>query len=281
LLFKPVDALEKLVESIVRGILLEIDRPEFLWRGTPRPEKKVKPGTFMTDQKKTALDYVFYGANQWKSSAEPGYLSKYLLASSANLQRFMSFQEAYEHYNVKGVRGKSTLKLAKKAVKRKEADIVVVYEEWIVVNPGAVKLLDTVLLDPKQAELGGALIEGVGDWSTQVFSDDTGEYLVGDILSYIKEAEIPLTNFAVEDLVEINLAPSPEETGEQVPGSAEFVKRAEGSSLNYPIIVVEYPDGRFIADGVHRLWKAFKTEQSEIKGYLITSDELEANVEHK
>ena len=125
------------------------------------------------------------------------------------------------------------------------------------------------------------LAEGVWDWSTQVFSDDTGEYLVGDILSYIEGAEIPLTNFAVEDLVEINLAPSPEETGDQVPGSAEFVKRAAHSDLSYPIIVVEYPDGRFIADGVHRLWKAYKTEQSKIKGYLLTSDELAANVEHK
>ena len=125
------------------------------------------------------------------------------------------------------------------------------------------------------------LAEAVGAWSTQIFSDDTGEYLIGDILSYVKQAKLPLTNFKVEDLVEINLASSPEETGDQVPGSAEFVKRAERSDLSYPIIVIEYPDGRFIADGVHRLWKAFKTEQQYIKGYLVTSDELSANVGHK
>lgn len=113
-----------------------------------------------------------------------------------------------------------------------------------------------------------------GDWTTQIFTDDNGEYKIGDILDYIKEANIPMSNFTVEDLVEINLAPSPEETGDQVPGSPEFIKRAEHSNLKYPIIVVEYTDGRFVADGVHRLWKAHSSGRSKIKGYLISSDEL-------
>lgn len=117
-----------------------------------------------------------------------------------------------------------------------------------------------------------------GNWRTQIFSDDTGEYRIGDIMDYIEKADIPLTAFPVDSLTDINLAASPEETGDQVPGSPEFVARAKHSDLSYPIIVVEYSDGRFIADGVHRLWKAYDTGMKKIKGYLITAEELASNV---
>lgn len=138
-------------------------------------------------------------------------------------------------------------------------------------------------MDPKvYSKLARLLLKVASqDWKEQVFSDDTGEYRIGDILDYIKESNLPLTAFPVESLTDINLAKSADEAGDQVPGSPEFVARAQRSDLSHPIIVIEYPDGRFIADGVHRLWKAYDSGRSKINGFLLTSEELSSKVKRK
>ena len=72
-----------------------------------------------------------------------------------------------------------------------------------------------------------------------------------------------------------NLEPAPDETGSELPGHPEFTERANQTDLKYPIIVVKYPDGLFIADGVHRLWKANAENMEKIKAYVLDHDELE------
>jgi hypothetical protein len=66
-----------------------------------------------------------------------------------------------------------------------------------------------------------------------------------------------------------NFEPSHYEDPDEIPGSPEFVERADKSDLSYPLIVIKYPDGLFIADGVHRLWKARDKGLKELDAYLI------------
>ena len=72
-----------------------------------------------------------------------------------------------------------------------------------------------------------------------------------------------------------NLEPSEHETGSDLPGHPEFIKRAQNASLGFPIILVKYPDGLWIADGVHRLWKANKEGLKTIRGYVYDDAELD------
>lgn len=106
----------------------------------------------------------------------------------------------------------------------------------------------------------------------QTYSDNSGEYAVKDIVNYAYKKQ--LQNFSVDELAEIAFQHSSDEDFDEVPGSPAFVARAEKSDLKYPIVVIQYPDGKFIADGNHRLWKAKSLGMKAIKGYRITPQEL-------
>lgn len=87
----------------------------------------------------------------------------------------------------------------------------------------------------------------------QTFSDNNGTYSVPQIVNYATENKT-IKEMPLEPLLH-NLEPSPHEEGDELPGHPEFIKRTELTDLKYPIIIVKYPDGLFIADGVHRLAK--------------------------
>jgi hypothetical protein len=107
----------------------------------------------------------------------------------------------------------------------------------------------------------------------QTFSDNNGTYSVPKIVNYAKEnkkiKEIPMSKLLH------NLEPSPHESGSELPGHPEFIERANQTDLIYPIIIVKYPDGLFIADGVHRLYKANSLNQKTMKSYVLNQNELE------
>lgn len=107
----------------------------------------------------------------------------------------------------------------------------------------------------------------------QTFSDNNGTYSVPQIVNYATENKL-IQNLPIEPLLH-NLEPSPHESGSELPGHPEFIERAEQTELKYPIIVVQYQDGLFIADGVHRLYKANSKNHKNIKAYLINQNELE------
>jgi len=107
----------------------------------------------------------------------------------------------------------------------------------------------------------------------QTFSDNNGTYSVPKIVKYATENKL-IQNLPIEPLLH-NLEPSPHESGSELPGHPEFIERAEQTELKYPIIVVQYQDGLFIADGVHRLYKANSKNHKNIKAYLINQNELE------
>ena len=107
----------------------------------------------------------------------------------------------------------------------------------------------------------------------QTFSDNNGTYSVPQIVNYAEKnkkiKEIPISKLLH------NLEPSPHEEGSELPGHPEFIERANQTDLKYPIIIVKYPDGLFIADGVHRLAKAHSLNHKTIKAYVLDQDELE------
>ena len=107
----------------------------------------------------------------------------------------------------------------------------------------------------------------------QTFSDNNGTYSVPQIVNYATQNKL-IQNLPIEPLLH-NLEPSPHESGSELPGHPEFIERAEQTELKYPIIVVQYQDGLFIADGVHRLYKANSKNHKNIKAYLINQNELE------
>jgi peptide methionine sulfoxide reductase MsrB len=113
-------------------------------------------------------------------------------------------------------------------------------------------------------------------WMNQVFTDNNKEYKVSDIHQFINDNRIAVSELSIATLAETNLKPSPQDTytSGDYPGSPKFVERAERASLTFPIIVIQYPDGMFIADGVHRLWKARALGHSIIKGHVISEDDL-------
>jgi hypothetical protein len=111
------------------------------------------------------------------------------------------------------------------------------------------------------------------DYSKQEFSDKNGVYSVGKMIEFARQNKLP-QDIEIEELLH-NLEPSEHETGSDLPGHPEFIKRAQNASLEFPIIVVKYPDGLWIADGVHRLWKANKEGLKTIRGYVYDDAELD------
>lgn len=128
-------------------------------------------------------------------------------------------------------------------------------------------------------------IAGEDSWRDQTFSDTMSDgqvisWKVGDIFDYVDGRGYPV-QIPVELLEEDNLQASPEDVTDEVVGSPGFIVRASQSDLSYPIIVVRYqpswrdPDGAlYIADGVHRLWKAIDDGYEFIDSYLLEEDDL-------
>jgi len=114
-------------------------------------------------------------------------------------------------------------------------------------------------------------------WHDQTFSDKAGEYKVSDILDYAEEHH-PKESISVSKLMH-NLDPGEYETGDELPGHSEFIKRADKADLSYPLLVIDYPDEEpryWIADGVHRLWKAVHKPENlkSVEAYIIPNSAL-------
>ncbi len=111
-------------------------------------------------------------------------------------------------------------------------------------------------------------------WDQQEFGDARGTWIIGDLHKYIQEKGIQKQPFSVDELAKNNL--DPEEGAQTSDASPEdFKGRAHASDLQFPIVVVKYPDGLWIADGVHRTWKAREAAREAgdktktIMGYLL------------
>lgn len=60
-----------------------------------------------------------------------------------------------------------------------------------------------------------------------------------------------------------------------VEDSDEWATRSMTTELSFPILMFEYPNGRWeIIDGNHRTWKAWKSGMKMIDGYIIRSEHL-------
>ena len=105
----------------------------------------------------------------------------------------------------------------------------------------------------------------------QTFTDSDGAYNVADLYELAKSKGEP-QNLDISDLLH-NLEPSPEEKGEELPGHPDFVARAEAAGT-LPGIAVNYPDGKWIADGVHRLWKAQQDNKKEYPAYVLDKADI-------
>ena len=121
--------------------------------------------------------------------------------------------------------------------------------------------------------------ESTKAWDQQEFGDARGTWIIGDLHKYIQENGIKPQSFSVEELAKNNL--DPEEGAHTSDATPEdFESRAHSSDLQYPIVVVEYPDGLWIADGVHRTWKARASGQQQIIGYLLDWEDDLLNIPH-
>lgn len=109
----------------------------------------------------------------------------------------------------------------------------------------------------------------------QTYSDSFGEWKVQDIVSFAAKHKKP-RKFSTQELADAMFSSS-DDSFDEPPGSPDFVRRAERASLSYPIVVVQYEDGLFVADGNHRLWKAkYIEDRDTIDGYLLTEADLRA-----
>ena len=117
------------------------------------------------------------------------------------------------------------------------------------------------------------LVKIAAKFEDQIYPDHSGEYKVPSIFDWAK-SNTKLREFKVKDLEALAFEHSSEEDYDEVPGSKPFVSRAMKTDLNHPIVVVQYKDGNFIADGTHRLWKARAAGHRKIKGYLIREEDL-------
>ena len=118
------------------------------------------------------------------------------------------------------------------------------------------------------------------DWkSGQIYSDNYGpdgasrEWNVDNLLKYARQHH-DLIELDVDELVKTNLGSSNEESTDEIPGTPEFIERANRSDLNYPVTAAKYPDGVFLIDGVHRLWKANHLGHKTIRGWLMDYSEM-------
>lgn len=105
------------------------------------------------------------------------------------------------------------------------------------------------------------------------FTDDDGGYDVMDMVHYAEKTK-DVVDVPISKLMH-NFEASPEELTDEIPGSPEFIERAKKADMKYPILIIKYDDGLWIADGVHRTWKAHHLlGQDSIKARILDQSEL-------
>jgi hypothetical protein len=109
-----------------------------LYHGGAEPVNSPAPGTFFSSSSKSAADYARYGSDQVRRTPQGGFVSVFTLNPGARIERFEAFEDAYRSYRVS-----STKALARTAVAKGRADLIQVYDEHIVVNPGVVTFLSS------------------------------------------------------------------------------------------------------------------------------------------
>jgi len=124
-----------------------------LYHGGATPVLSPRAGAFLTPEKETARTYALYGPNQMRRVPEPGVVSSYVLREDAVVQKFDSFSAAYAHY-----KARSTRELAARAEKLREADIVAVYDEYILVDPSVVVFLSSEDVFPARKNGAGTSV---------------------------------------------------------------------------------------------------------------------------
>lgn len=117
-------------------------------------------------------------------------------------------------------------------------------------------------------------MEGAHPFADQTYSDRSGNYSIVSILDYCNRKKRPVS-LSVSQLVDNNQQIRSVDVGDE-----PFSSRADRADLDYPIVAVYYPGSIRIADGEHRLHKAYSLGLDSIKGYLISGKELSDNVEH-
>jgi hypothetical protein len=102
------------------------------------------------------------------------------------------------------------------------------------------------------------------------FSPDD-EFSVPELFDWAKN-NVPLTNIPTKALEE-NIEHS---ESDEAWGSEEFHERAMQADLSYPILVFEDENGfLWIADGMHRLYKAMHEGRDTLQGYIVNENQLE------
>lgn len=81
-------------------------------------------------------------------------MNEYELSPMARVRRFDSFSDAYSYYGVRSGTG-ATYKLAKAAVKEGGTDLIVVYDELILVNPDVISYVDSQRVTPENRQWNG------------------------------------------------------------------------------------------------------------------------------
>jgi len=108
-------------------------------------------------------------------------------------------------------------------------------------------------------------------WREQEFGDARGTWTVGDLYDHALEHHT-LRPIPVAALEENNLDSDDQVTSD--PDHAAYVRRAMASDISYPILVISYPDGLWIADGTHRTWKARELGIRHLQGWIMDWEEI-------
>ena len=124
-----------------------------LYHGGPDWVVEPRPGAFFSDKIEGAIDYARRGPDQRRRTPEDGVISVFALDPMAKIQRFDSFADAYKAYRVS-----STQALGRMARLRRRADVVQVYDENIVVNPGVLTYLGFNLVPAQAGRVRGARV---------------------------------------------------------------------------------------------------------------------------
>jgi hypothetical protein len=103
------------------------------------------------------------------------------------------------------------------------------------------------------------------------YSDNSGEYPVGDLLYFADK------NKETEEMLVQWLLPLLENTDtDEAVGSKAFHDRSMKADLKYPILILRELDGSLsVMDGLHRLYKANWLKNKIIKVKIIERSELD------
>jgi hypothetical protein len=124
--------------------------------------------------------------------------------------------------------------------------------------------------------LNKLIIETPESFKSQFYTDNTGKWRISDIVKWVKDNKLSVVSLPIKALVADNLkTPYYDNDFDESTYSADFIERAEKANTSIPIVVFDYPDGMFVADGLDRLWKANKDREGKIKAYFIDSNSLQ------